>query len=132
MRRDRVPRRLTVGPTVWLWTVGHHHTPDCLTFLTLRRAENRHAQLRLVFREGPGRIVAGYPFGAGDIAAAGAGAILNLNEPGVARRFLDEAAARGLLPTAHGIHDEDGWPLYDTLTTGQAPAGAGAAGSPEA
>ncbi|MFC9791495.1 hypothetical protein ACFVJI_02480 [Streptomyces sp. NPDC127584] len=124
MRRDRVPRRLTVGSTVWLWTVGHHHTPGCLTFLTLRRAENRHAQLRLVFRDGPGRIVAGHPFGAGDIASTGPGDILNLNEPGVARRFLDEAAARGLLPTAHGIHDEDGWPLYDTLTAQPPPGNA--------
>ncbi|MFJ2933754.1 hypothetical protein ACIO8G_13375 [Streptomyces sp. NPDC087219] len=132
MRRDRVPRRLTVESTVWLWTVGHDHTPDCLTFLTLRRAENRHSQLRLVFRDGPGRIVAGYPFGAGDIAATGAGAILNLNEPGVVRRFLDEAAARGLLPTAHGIQDEDGWPLYDTLTTGDGPTSAEAPGIPEA
>ncbi|WP_328944711.1 hypothetical protein OG259_27685 [Streptomyces sp. NBC_00250] len=115
MRRDRVPRRLTVDDTVWLWTVGHRHDPDCLTFLTLRRTENRHSGLRLVFRDAPGRIVSGYPFGAGDIASTG-GDILNLNEPGVVRRFLDEATARDLLPTAHGIRDEDGWPLYDTLT----------------
>ncbi|MFG3488725.1 hypothetical protein [Streptomyces sp. NPDC047972] len=124
MRRDRVPRRLTVGSEVWLWTVGHRHSPGCLTFLTLRRAADRHAQLRLVFRDGPGRIVSGYPFGAGDIASTGPGAVLNLNEPGVARRFLDEAAARGMLPTAHGIRDEDGWPLYDTLAAPSPPANA--------
>ncbi|KQX53684.1 hypothetical protein ASE09_07080 [Streptomyces sp. Root66D1] len=100
---------------MWLWTLGHRHDPECLTYLTLNRAEHRHRRLRLVFREGPGRIVAGYPFGAGDIASADGG-ILNLNEPGVVRRFLDEATARGLHPEAHGVHDEDGWPLYDSLT----------------
>ncbi|MFB7359796.1 hypothetical protein [Streptomyces gardneri] len=114
MRRDGALRQLTVDGTVWLWNVRHRH-PDCRTVLTLRRAETRHAQLRLVFRDGPGRIVAGYPFGLGDVASTG-GDILNLNKPGVVRRFLEEAAARGLLPTAHGIREEDAWPLYDTLT----------------
>ncbi|MGW6414258.1 hypothetical protein [Streptomyces sp. NPDC055055] len=120
MRREGAPRRLTADGTVWLWNVRHRH-PDCRTVLSLRRAELPHAQLRLVFREGPGRIVAGYPFGTGDVASAD-GAILNLNEPGVVRRFLDEAGARGLLPAAHdvhgvhGVHEEDAWPLYDTLT----------------
>ncbi|MER5203960.1 hypothetical protein [Streptomyces sp. NPDC002825] len=114
MRREGAPRRLTVDGTVWLWNVRHRH-PDCRTVLSLRRAEQPHAQLRLVFREGPGRIVAGYPFGLGDVASAD-GDILNLNKPGVVRRFLEEAAARGLLPAAHGVHEENAWPLYDTLT----------------
>lgn len=114
MRREGAPRRLTVDGTVWLWNVRHRH-PDCRTVLSLRRAEHRHAQLRLVFRDGPGRIVAGYPFGLGDVASTG-GAVLNLNKPGVVRRFLEEAEARGLLPTAHGVREEDAWPLYDTLT----------------
>ncbi|WP_229860428.1 hypothetical protein [Streptomyces litmocidini] len=122
MRRDRAPRRLTVDGTVWLWLIRHVH-PDCRTVLSLRRAEHRHAQLRLVFRDGPGRIVAGYPFGRGDVASA-EGDVLNLNEPGVVRRFLEEAAARGLLPTAHGVREEDAWPLYDALAapTPTAPA----------
>ncbi|MFB7451659.1 hypothetical protein [Streptomyces sp. NPDC056194] len=114
MRREGAPRRLTVDGTLWLWNVRHRH-PDCRTVLSLRRAEHPHAQLRLVFREGPGRIAAGYPFGLGDVASAD-GDILNLNMPGVVRRFLEEAAARGLLPTVHGVREEDAWPLYDTLT----------------
>ncbi|KOG17846.1 hypothetical protein AB0F25_16675 [Streptomyces wedmorensis] len=122
MRRESAPRRLTVDGTVWLWNVRHRH-PDCRTVLSLRRTEHPHAQLRLVFRDGPGRIVAGYPFGLGDVASTG-GAILNLNKPGVVRRFLEEAATRGLLPTVHGIREENAWPLYDTVADREAGAGA--------
>ncbi|MFF5424598.1 MULTISPECIES: hypothetical protein [unclassified Streptomyces] len=113
MGRARV-RRLTVDGQVWLWNVGHTH-PDCRTYLTLRRVEARHSALRLVFRDGPGRIVAGFPMGAGEVAAVDGGH-LNLHEPGVVRRFLDLAAARGLLPVAHGAREVDGWPLFDALT----------------
>lgn len=114
MRREGALRKLTVDGTVWLWNVRHRH-PDCRTVLTLRRAETRHAQLRLVFRDGPGRIVAGYPMGLGEVAAV-EGGWLNLNEPGVVRRFLEEALTRDLVPTTHGQWEEDGWPLFDTLT----------------
>ncbi|MEV3991161.1 hypothetical protein AB0J57_19855 [Streptomyces sp. NPDC049837] len=113
MRRDRVPRRLVVDGTTWLWSVGHQH-PPCRELLTLRRADARHAQLRLVFRDMRGRVTQGgyWPSGSvGDIH----GHDLNLHEPGVVRRLLGEAASCGLLPTAHGIHEADGWPLFDTL-----------------
>ncbi|MFD3531573.1 hypothetical protein [Streptomyces sp. NPDC058664] len=119
MRRERAPRRMTVDDTVWLWNVRHRH-PDCRTVLSLRRTELPHAQLRLVFRTAPGRIVSGYPFGQGDVASAD-GPVLNLNEPGVVRRFLGEAGNRGLLPTTHGVREENAWPLYDTLTGTEAP-----------
>ncbi|MEU2238875.1 hypothetical protein ABZ572_05640 [Streptomyces sp. NPDC018338] len=119
MRRDGALRKLTVDGTTWLWNVRHRH-PDCRTVLTLRRAETRHARLRLVFRDLPGRIVAGYPMGLGEVAAV-EGGWLNLNEPGVVRRFLEEALARDLVPTAHGQAEEDGWPLFDTLTATEAP-----------
>ncbi|MFI6418003.1 hypothetical protein ACIBG6_11455 [Streptomyces sp. NPDC050842] len=113
MRREGALRRLTVDGTVWLWNVRHRH-PDCRTVLTLRRAEHRHALLRLVFRNAPGRAVAGFPMGTGEVAAGGGW--LNLNEPGVVRRFLEEALTRGLVPTTNGETEEDGWPLFDTLT----------------
>ncbi|MFE5483975.1 hypothetical protein [Streptomyces sp. NPDC056527] len=112
-RRERVPRRLTVDDTVWLWSVGHLH-PPCRELLTLRRADAPHAQLRLVFQEGPNRVTQGAYMGAGQVADTKDG-YLNLNEPGVVRRFLDEATARDLLPTAHGMHETDGWPLFDAL-----------------
>ncbi|WP_254705523.1 hypothetical protein [Streptomyces vilmorinianum] len=130
MRRERVPRRLVVGETVWLWSVGHAHTatrdargfpvyPDCRELLTLRRADARHAQLRLVFRAGPGRLV---PDGLGPSGSIGdrAGRDLNLHEPGVVHGLLAEAEARGLSPVAHGVTEVDGWPLFDALVSGQA------------
>ncbi|MFE3325062.1 hypothetical protein [Streptomyces sp. NPDC059176] len=113
MRRDRAPRRLAADGTRWLWSVGHAH-PDCRELLTLRRAGARHSRLRLVFRHGPGRIVAGGTWPSGGLGDD-RGNFLNVNEPGVVRRFLDEATARGMLPTAHGIEEADGWPLFDAL-----------------
>ena len=96
---------------MWLWSVGHHHTPDCRTFLILRRAEHPHAQLRLVFRDAPGRIVPTSPSGSGELARPSR-APPQPERAGRGTLFLDEAAARGLLPTAHGIQDEEGWALY--------------------
>ncbi|MFI8398874.1 hypothetical protein ACIGG5_01315 [Streptomyces sp. NPDC085463] len=118
MRRDGAPRGLTVDDgTVWLWNVRHRH-PGCRTVLALRRAERPHALLRLVFREAPGRAVAGFPMGRHEVLAAGGGR-LNLDEPGVVRRFLDAALARDLVPAANGTREEDGWPLFDELTAGR-------------
>ncbi|MFI0925274.1 hypothetical protein ACH4TP_15275 [Streptomyces sp. NPDC021012] len=113
MRRARAPRRLTVDGRVWLWNVGHTH-PGCRTYVTLRPAGARNALTRLVFESGPGRVTAGFPYGAGEVAAAGGH--LNLNEPGVVRRLLDLAAARGLLPYGNGVREVDAWPLFDELT----------------
>ncbi|MBT2439288.1 hypothetical protein J7E93_03975 [Streptomyces sp. ISL-36] len=105
--------------TVWLWSLRHRH-PECRDVLSLRRADARHAQLRLVFRDAPGRAVGEAPLGSGEIMGTG-GHFLNLNEPGVVRRLLDEAAARGLLPTAHGVREEDGWPLFDAIAAREGP-----------
>ncbi|ORT61842.1 hypothetical protein [Streptomyces sp. CB03238] len=115
MRRNRVSRRLVVDGTTWLWSVGHLH-PGCRELLTLRRADAPHAQLRPAFRAGPGRLIrdACMPSGA---PADTHDHYLNPHEPGVVRRFLGEASARGLLPAAHGVHEVDGWPLFDALVT---------------
>ncbi|WP_395360543.1 hypothetical protein ACHGLA_11985 [Streptomyces sp. YH02] len=113
-RRTRAPRRLVVDGQVWLWNVGHTH-PGCRTYLTLRRSEPRDALLRLTFEAGPGRVTAGFTFGTGEVAAVDGGH-LNLNEPGVVRRFVDLAGARGLLPYEPGVREADGWPLFDALT----------------
>ncbi|MFE7772797.1 hypothetical protein ACFU5O_02635 [Streptomyces sp. NPDC057445] len=127
MRRARVPRRLTVGRTVWLWSVGHLH-PECHEILTVRRADARHAQLRLVFRAGAGRPVAGAYRSSGLLGDAHDNT-LNLHEPGVVLRFLEEAGSRGLLPDAHGMAEADGWPLFDAIVRdlGSGPA----AGTPQ-
>ncbi|WP_327161918.1 hypothetical protein [Streptomyces zaomyceticus] len=128
MRREGAPRRLTADGTVWLWSVRHRH-PDCRTVLSLRRTEHPHAQLRLVFRDAPGRVVAGFTTGSGELAAV-AGGHLNLNEPGVVRVFLDAAGARGLLPTTHGVREEDGWPLFDAVASTPEPHGTGPSPDP--
>ncbi|MFC8295104.1 hypothetical protein ACFUJ0_23865 [Streptomyces sp. NPDC057242] len=126
MRRDGALRRLTVDDgTVWLWNVRHRH-PGCRTVLALRRAERPHALLRLVFREVPGRAVAGFTTGRHEVLAI-VGGRLDLDEPGVVRRFLDAAVARGLVPSANGSREEDGWPLFDELTTDRADDGGGLA-----
>ncbi|MFC7933490.1 hypothetical protein [Streptomyces cinereoruber] len=117
MRRDGALRRLTVDDgTVWLWNVRRRHRhPGCRTVLGLRRADSPRAVLRLVFREEPGRAVAGFTMGRHEVLAVGGG-WLNLDEPGVVRRFLDAAVTRGLVPTPNGVREEDGWPLFDALT----------------
>jgi hypothetical protein len=122
MRRGRVPRRLTVGPVVWLWSVGHLH-PPCRELLTVRRADAPHAQSRFVFLGGSGRIVAGGYWSSGLLGTTGQDEHLNLHEPGVVRRFVEEAESRGLLPVAHGITEIDGWPLFDALVARTAASG---------
>ncbi|MFJ6570360.1 hypothetical protein ACIQNU_23390 [Streptomyces sp. NPDC091292] len=112
-KRSRL-RRLTVGEVTWLWSV-RHTCRECREALTLR-AEGSDAMLRLVFYGGPGRAVAGYPLHTGAVCAAGV--TLNLHEPGVVRRFVDEAVAREVLPVPRGVREIDGWPLFDTLTAG--------------
>ncbi|MFF8293582.1 MULTISPECIES: hypothetical protein [Streptomyces] len=119
MRRKGVLRTLMVGDTVWLWGRRHRH-PNCQETLSLRRADAPQAQLRLVFRSGESGAAAGWPLGEGEIIGAG-GRVLNLNEPGVVRRFLDEAMTRGLFPAGNGVREEDGWPLFEALVSGKTP-----------
>ncbi|MEU2229744.1 hypothetical protein [Streptomyces vietnamensis] len=114
MRGKNALRRLTVHDTVWLWRLGNVH-PGCTTYLALHRSGAPDARLRLVFRDEPGRITAGFPMGSGEVAAVDGGH-LNLNEPGVVRRLLDLATERALLPYENGVREEDGWPLFDELT----------------
>lgn len=101
-----------VGETVWLWTVRHRH-PECREVLSLHR-EGAGATLRIVFRAGPGRLVADGLWYSGSVGD-GRGRLFNLHEPGVVRLFLDEAAARGVLPEVRGEREIDGWPLFDAL-----------------
>ncbi|MFI6283172.1 hypothetical protein ACIBCM_00200 [Streptomyces sp. NPDC051018] len=121
------PRRLVVdSDTVCVWTVRHRHGtsgPDgsrtCHTVLSLWR-EGTKSRLGIVFSQAEGRVIAdGYV----DHGALGDSAHhwLNLHEPGVVRRFADEAAARGLLPaagSAPGNREVDGWPLFDAVVAG--------------
>ncbi|MFI9358925.1 hypothetical protein ACWGLP_20475 [Streptomyces lydicus] len=133
MRKDRPLRRLVVGEDVWLWSVRHRHgpaqvqgpgpgRPECREVLSLHHGATR-ATVRIVFREYPGRILAGAYLPGGAVAAR-AGGMLNLHEPGVVRRFLDALpdevrdAMRGNepRPSAPRETELDGWPLFDALT----------------
>ncbi|MFD7442207.1 hypothetical protein [Streptomyces sp. NPDC059909] len=81
-----------------------------------------------MFRGGAGRFVSD-AYGHSGLLGDSHDHTLDLHEPGVVRRFLDEAAARGLLPTAHGVEETDGWPLFDALVGWTAAVSGPAAGT---
>ncbi|MEV1006983.1 hypothetical protein [Streptomyces sp. NPDC049881] len=119
MRDHRRARRLVVGDTLWWWSVRHdHHPPACREKLSLRR-DGTFATLCLVFPGGPGRIIADGLSPGGTVG--GGSLVLNLHRPGVARRFLDAALADGLMPTARGATEHDGWALFDTFAAAVQP-----------
>ncbi|MFF2851369.1 hypothetical protein ACFVT5_34330 [Streptomyces sp. NPDC058001] len=89
-----------------------HRCRECREVLYLR-AEGSDAALRIVFYGGPGRAIATYPLHSGAISDGPF--TLNLHEPGVVRRFVDEAVAREILPVPRGVKEIDGWPLFDAL-----------------
>ncbi|GKQ37150.1 hypothetical protein [Streptomyces sp. A012304] len=106
MRNRRRPRKLTVdATTTYWWTVRHHHTDgtDCREVLTLRRDDVR---TRIVFRDGPGRALAGGTLHTGGVVSGDH--YLNLHEPGTVRALVDEALRRGPLPPGGEL---DGWEL---------------------
>ncbi|MEU6037181.1 hypothetical protein ABZ801_17420 [Actinomadura sp. NPDC047616] len=115
-------RRLLVGADVYYWGAGHAHvrgqddtgrpqTIDCREVLTVRR-EGSSGLLNIVFRAGPGRLVADGLLHDGGVVRRDDDAYLNLHRPGVVRALLDEASHRG-----HGFDagpvEIDGWELLD-------------------
>ncbi|GHF78827.1 hypothetical protein GCM10018783_56370 [Streptomyces griseosporeus] len=109
---------MLVGGTEYAWCFGHRHDrlrgyAGCSTTLTLWRAGDRSC-LRLVFRPSPDRAIADGYFDEGAVVRLTDRAYLNLHEPGSVRSLLDEAVARGLLPTS-GLVETDGWPLFDAV-----------------
>ncbi|MCT2591744.1 hypothetical protein LHJ74_17885 [Streptomyces sp. N2-109] len=115
MRNGRALRRLVAGEAHWLWSVRHRHAECCREVLSLHR-EGAGVTLRIVFRAGPDRLVADGLWYSGSVGD-GRGGLLNLHEPGVVRRFLDEALARGAVPPVRGETEIDGWPLFDALVS---------------
>ncbi|WP_258015932.1 tol-pal system YbgF family protein [Streptomyces sp. AJS327] len=119
-RSARKARRLVVEGETFLWSVGHRHRDlgngryeDCRECLDIRRSGVR-GLLRVVFREGPGRLVPdGYmPSGA---VGTGVDRTLNLHEPGTVHALLRAAVARGWRPDGPGPVEVDGWALFDPV-----------------
>ncbi|MCD9165759.1 hypothetical protein [Streptomyces albireticuli] len=69
--------------------------------------------LRIVFTEGPGRYVSGFPMGSGDVGYV-QGSSLNLHQPGAVRALLDATSARGWEPGERQAVQIDGRPLLET------------------
>jgi len=114
-------RRLVVDGRTFLWSVNHSHRAlgngryeDCCESLVIRLFKAR-GQLRVAFRQSPGKLVAdGYlPSG----AVGTDGRFLNLHEPGTARALLDGALAQGWHPDHPSGHEIDGWALFDVVAT---------------
>ncbi|MEV0321505.1 hypothetical protein ACIBKX_16250 [Streptomyces sp. NPDC050658] len=117
-RNEKKSRRLAVDGNVYLWTVGHTHRAlgdgryeDCCEVLDIRLFRAR-GRLRVLFREGPDRLVPDGYLHAGAVGTAG-GAFLNLHEPGTVRAFLDAALAQGWRPDDPPPLELDGWPLFE-------------------
>ncbi|WP_406305109.1 hypothetical protein OHA61_26345 [Streptomyces sp. NBC_00885] len=119
MGANRKVRRLVVGDTIHLWSVRHRHQDStgehCAEVLSLGR-EGTQTRLRLVFRAGPGRLTPDAYLPSGTVADD-RDHWLNLHEPGVVRRFVDEAEARGVLPADGRTTELDGWPLFDAVVS---------------
>ncbi|MGW6577036.1 hypothetical protein ACWGAN_33355 [Streptomyces sp. NPDC054945] len=126
-RSEKKPRRLVADGHTYLWTVRHGHRVledgGCRKTLTLHtRPSGTDRLLRLVFDEGPGRYVAGFTTGSGEVGENGIGA-LNLHEPGTVRVLLDAALARGWRPAEQREERErrvDGWTFLEAAVAARA------------
>ncbi|XRQ13827.1 hypothetical protein ACN3XK_23960 [Actinomadura welshii] len=80
--------------------------------LTLRQ-EGAPGRLVIVFRSGPGRLVADGWLHDGAVWRTSDDVYLNLHRPGVVRALLDEALARGHDFATAGTVEIAGWELID-------------------
>ncbi|MEV8317828.1 hypothetical protein AB0Q95_27015 [Streptomyces sp. NPDC059900] len=120
-RGKKKPRRLVVDGQVFLWSVGHtHRVPvdggfeDCCEVLSIRLSGAR-GQLRILFREGAGRLVPDGFLHSGAVGTVEGSRFLNLHEPGTARALLDAATALGWCPDEPVVRETDGWELFEAV-----------------
>ncbi|MEV6429152.1 hypothetical protein [Nocardia sp. NPDC051463] len=108
-------RVLTVVAQQYLWTTYHHHVDGCEEVLRLRQLGSV-AGLTLVFRpDGERHVSDGGPSVTGVIWIGDR--FLNLNKPGVVRRFVDAAIDAGWMAEAHTVGRRNGWDLFDDAYT---------------
>jgi hypothetical protein len=121
--RDKQPRGLLVGGEVFQVSLGHEHREaegwmkyrDCTQVLTIRR-HGAQGRLRIVFQEGPGRLVPdGGPYMGGTEVGTTDGRFVNLAEPGTQLAVLDEARKGGWQPDDPSTEQIDGWSLFDAV-----------------
>ncbi|MEV7558568.1 hypothetical protein [Streptomyces sp. NPDC089795] len=117
-RNPRKARRLVVDGDTYTRSVRHSHSRpggdagDCCESLTVHLAGAR-GHLRIVFREGTGRLVpTGYPMVSGEVSFT-TGDSLYLHEPGTVRALMEEARARGWRPDGPSGMEIDGWTLFE-------------------
>ncbi|MEV6680064.1 hypothetical protein AB0N09_24835 [Streptomyces erythrochromogenes] len=111
-------RRLVVDGHTYTQSVRHSHSRpggpdrDCCESLTVHLTGARGA-LRIVFREGPGRLVPnGWPMVSGEVSLTTTES-LYLHEPGTVRALMEEARDRGWRPDGPSGMEIDGWTLFE-------------------
>ena len=117
-RSEKKARRLVVDGQTFLWSLGHSHRvldgghyEDCCETVVIRLFRAR-GRLRIVFRQGPDRLVPdGYMMPSGAVSTADGD--LNLHEPGTTRALLDAALAHGWQPDDPLAKEIDGWTLFE-------------------
>lgn len=117
-RSEKKARRLVVDGQTFLWSLGHPHRAlgdghyeDCCETVVIRLLKAR-GRLRIVFRQGPDRLVPdGYMMHSGAVGTPDGD--LNLHEPGTARALLDAALAQGWQPDDPLAKEIDGWTLFE-------------------
>ncbi|MFD9104168.1 hypothetical protein [Streptomyces virginiae] len=117
-RNPKKARRLVVDGHTYTWSVRHSHSRpgggarDCCESLTVHLTGAR-GHLRIVFREGPGRLVPdGYWMVSGEVSLSTSESLL-LHEPGTVRALMEEARARGWRPDGPSGMEIDGWTLFE-------------------
>ncbi|MGN5391668.1 hypothetical protein [Streptomyces sp. JL7001] len=116
-RNPKKARRLVVDGHTYTWSVRHSHSRpgggarDCCESLTVHLTGAR-GHLRMVFREGPGRLVPDGYWVSGEVSLSTSESLL-LHEPGTVRALMEEARARGWRPDGPSGMEIDGWTLFE-------------------
>jgi hypothetical protein len=114
----RTHRKLVAGEHTYLWRVRHDHDHGCDEILSIRRVGSSSGRA-LHFRPKPGFLVPDGGTSAAGVVGDAGGRLLNLNEPGVVRAFVDVLAAQW--PSADRTFEHlDGWSWFDQVQRGRA------------
>lgn len=117
-RNPRTHRVLVAGTHTYLWRVRHMHDAGCEEILSIRRASSPSGRA-LHFRPGTGFVMPNGGTSASGVVGDSAGRMLNLNEPGTVRAFVDALTA-SVWPAADRKYLHlDGWEWFELTVHGQ-------------